>query len=299
MSDQKREGVVQFGSFELDPETAELWRRGEPFDLPPQPARLLALLVRNPGRIVTRERIRDEIWIHTVVEFDQAINNAVRQVRAALGDDASSPRFVETVPRRGYRFIAEVEPSGSVPDQSANSPDRARHRVLRGWGVGVAAVCTLIVGTVSWFGLQDPADDATVLAVVPARAAEAGSTAENVADTLTSALTDALNQLDADRIRVVPWTWDVSYDRGTGAVERDGEPTRVDFVVEANVYTDADIEVRASVTSLREGRQVWYRRYRHAPDDVAGTVAAVTRGVGHAIREGLPVPPDQRTEGFR
>lgn len=87
-------GILRFGGFELDPATGELWQAGEPVDLPPQPqpTRLLALLTRSPGGIVSWERIQDEVWSDTVVEFDQAINNAVRQVRDALGDDASAPR---------------------------------------------------------------------------------------------------------------------------------------------------------------------------------------------------------------
>ncbi len=101
--------VWRFGSFELNHETAELRRSGTKVKLPLQPTRLLGLLVAHAGELVTREQIRREIWGQTTVNFDLGLNFCLNRIRVALGDDPRSPRYIETLPRRGYRFIAPVE----------------------------------------------------------------------------------------------------------------------------------------------------------------------------------------------
>jgi DNA-binding winged helix-turn-helix (wHTH) protein len=102
--------MLRFGTFELDEDKAQLRRNGTPVKLAPQPFRLLLLLASRPGELVTRDEIRQQIWGgDTFVDFDQGVNFCVKQVRAILRDDADSPVYVETVPRRGYRFIAPVE----------------------------------------------------------------------------------------------------------------------------------------------------------------------------------------------
>jgi DNA-binding winged helix-turn-helix (wHTH) protein len=106
---------LRFGPFELDGEGGQLRRHGVPVRLPPQPFKLLLLLVRHPGKVITRDEIRRELWgEETFVDFDQGVNFSVRQIREALGDAAERPLYVETVPRRGYRFIAPVESIGAV-----------------------------------------------------------------------------------------------------------------------------------------------------------------------------------------
>lgn len=101
--------VLRFGAFELDGDAAELLRHGERIALPPQPLMVLALLVNKGGAVVTRNEIREQVWgAGTHVEFDQGLNFCIRQIREALGDDAGAPRFIETLPRRGYRFLMPV-----------------------------------------------------------------------------------------------------------------------------------------------------------------------------------------------
>jgi DNA-binding winged helix-turn-helix (wHTH) protein len=115
-----RQPVFRFGVFELDLATEQLRKNGATIRLQPQPYRLLRLLVEASGRLLTREDIRAALWPgDTYVDFDQGVNFAVRQVREALGDDADRPIYVQTVPKRGYRFLPPVEavvPGGvSIP----------------------------------------------------------------------------------------------------------------------------------------------------------------------------------------
>src|SRR5204863_2331535 len=100
---------LRFGVFEVDLRAGELRKHGVRLRLQEQPFQLLAMLLERPGEIVTREELRNRLWTaETFVDFDHGVNKAVNRIRDALGDSATSPRFVETVARRGYRFIADV-----------------------------------------------------------------------------------------------------------------------------------------------------------------------------------------------
>lgn len=105
--------TYRFGQFELDIAAGELRRNTRRVRLQPQPFKLLALLARRAGTLVARDEIRSELWPEgTFVDFDQSVNFAIKQIRDVLGDSAERPLYVETVPRRGYRFIAPVEVGG-------------------------------------------------------------------------------------------------------------------------------------------------------------------------------------------
>src|ERR1700683_3366052 len=101
-------GKIRFGGYELDRDAVELRKHGVPIRLQEQPFRVLAMLVERPGEIITREELQEQIWGNTFVDFDQSLNKAVNRVGEALNDNAGAPQYVETVPRRGYRFIAPV-----------------------------------------------------------------------------------------------------------------------------------------------------------------------------------------------
>jgi DNA-binding winged helix-turn-helix (wHTH) protein len=102
--------IRRFGPFELDLDASELRRDGRRIKVQPQPFRLLVLLTNRPGMLITREEIRTELWPEgTFVDFDQSVNFAVKQIRDAMGDSATRPVYLETVPRQGYRFVAQVE----------------------------------------------------------------------------------------------------------------------------------------------------------------------------------------------
>ena len=112
--------VVRFGIFEADLRTGELRKRGVRIRLQEQPFQVLAMLLARPGELVTREELRGRLWTaDTFVDFDHGLNKAINKIREALGDSAESPRFVETVARRGYRFIADV----ATVDLEAAPPD--------------------------------------------------------------------------------------------------------------------------------------------------------------------------------
>ncbi len=110
----------RFGVFDFDGRTLELRKAGRLIAIRPQPLKLLALLLARPNDLVTRDELQRALWgDDTFVDFEQGVNHAVRELRAALGDVAESPRFIETLPRRGYRFIAPVSPLPADREPSA------------------------------------------------------------------------------------------------------------------------------------------------------------------------------------
>ena len=116
MADVSHPVRVHFGVFEVDLRAGELRKHGVRLKLQEQPFQVLAMLLERPGEIVTREALRNRLWTaETFVDFDHGVNKAVNRIRDALGDSATSPRFVETVARRGYRFIADVKVVEATP----------------------------------------------------------------------------------------------------------------------------------------------------------------------------------------
>src|SRR5579859_4491091 len=107
--------IVQFGLFELDLDARELRKSGIRVKLQEQPFQILAMLLERPGSVVTREELQKKLWTgDTFVDFDLSLNSAVKKLRQALSDDSENPRFVETLYRRGYRFIGSVEGSAGI-----------------------------------------------------------------------------------------------------------------------------------------------------------------------------------------
>src|ERR1700731_4792933 len=115
----KVRGRLRFGTFELDLQAGELRKHGLRIRLQEQPFQVLAMLLKRHGEVVTREELQKKLWLaDTFVDFDHGLNKAINKVRDALGDSAESPRFVETVSRRGYRFLAEVKVAHGIPVHS-------------------------------------------------------------------------------------------------------------------------------------------------------------------------------------
>ncbi len=151
--------LVRFGVYELDLHSGELRKSGARLSLQQQPLQLLSVLLEQPGELVTREELRKRLWPDdTFVDFEHGLNAAVKRLRDTLGDSADSPRFVETVPRRGYRFIAPV----SVPNGPAAPAESAAGRRRVGWvwmtvGVAVAAVIALSSWALRKSSVREPA----------------------------------------------------------------------------------------------------------------------------------------------
>lgn len=138
--------TYRFGAFRFEPSELRLLREGRPVQVQPQPLRLLAVLVEAEGRLVTRDELRGRLWpIDTHVDYDRVLNFSVRRLRVVLGDDARAPRFIETVPRVGYRFIAALEPADEIP-----RPDESLAPWRRWVPMGSMAASALLLLVFFW-----------------------------------------------------------------------------------------------------------------------------------------------------
>jgi DNA-binding winged helix-turn-helix (wHTH) protein len=126
---QQQVARYKFGLYEADPQSGELFREGRKLRMQEQPFQVLVALLERPGEVVTREDLRQRLWpSDTFVDFDHSLNTAINKLRDALGDGAANPRFIETLPRRGYRFIAPVQsvgPNGVVAESVVATPEQA------------------------------------------------------------------------------------------------------------------------------------------------------------------------------
>lgn len=154
-SDSNRQPVLRFGVFEVDQRSGELRKAGVRVALQEQPLRLLLHLLERAGDVVTRDELQRQLWPKdTFVDFEHGLNVAIKRLRDALGDDADAPRFVETLPRRGYRFIAPLAPHDPRDEQAPGEVDRSaqplgrRHRPLS-WMVAVTTIALAAVGTMA------------------------------------------------------------------------------------------------------------------------------------------------------
>src|SRR6266567_3296527 len=158
---QSRPRLVRFGAFEADVRTGELRKDGVKLKFSGQPFQVLAILLERPGDVVTREELQKRLWPDTFVDVERNLNTAVNKIREVLGDSAENPRFVETLSRRGYRFIAPVEmdiplvnqdPIETPVDQPAKST-----KLFRLWLPVLGGAGVLSVGLVLWISFFKPA----------------------------------------------------------------------------------------------------------------------------------------------
>jgi DNA-binding winged helix-turn-helix (wHTH) protein len=137
--------VIRFEGFEVDLRAQELYKAGRKIKLQAQPFQVLAMLLEQPGEVVTREEMQKRLWpADTFVDFDHSVNTAIKKLRQALGDDKNKPRFVETLPKRGYRFLASVKkPATSTAAAEAHvaTPVAAKDAAASTWVGRVAKVC--------------------------------------------------------------------------------------------------------------------------------------------------------------
>src|SRR5712671_5818041 len=146
-------GILRFGTFEVDVRAGELRKQGVRIKLQEQPFHVLTVLLQRPGEVVTREELRNQNWpVDTFVDFDNSLNTAINKLREALGDSADNPRFIETLPRRGYRFIAPVTGVDGTTREttmgvSAAAPTSSRKILVT---VAVVVLAVGIAGAVLW-----------------------------------------------------------------------------------------------------------------------------------------------------
>jgi TolB-like protein/DNA-binding winged helix-turn-helix (wHTH) protein/Flp pilus assembly protein TadD len=275
---QQKSGF-RFGVFELDALTGELTRRGAHVRLQGQPLQILIVLVERAGEIVSREELRQHLWREdTFVEFDHSLNTAVKRLRQALGDEASTPRFVETVPRRGYRFVAPVErvagePLGTGTEEgiarveidSAPASTRSPVRIL-----AVVVTCIVLiaalVGLTRWsasrraVGADTPGSSR--LAVLPFGNLTGDPARDYVSEGLTEELIAHLGRLAPERLAVIARSSTIWPAGARPPLAQITRALDVDYVVEGSVRSAGDrYRITVRLVRTRDSATVWSELY--------------------------------------
>jgi DNA-binding winged helix-turn-helix (wHTH) protein/TolB-like protein/tetratricopeptide (TPR) repeat protein len=274
--------VVRFGTFELDHSTGELRNRGKRISLQRQPAQVLSLLVRNPGKVVSRDELQRAVWAEdTFVEFDTALNVAVQKVRQALGDSATTPRFIETIPKQGYRFLADVKPL--EPDSLPVDP-RDPMPTLRNRGRYWRAVVLLLGALGVVIGLRllraPSLPSPRAVAVLPFKPLVDESRDEALELGMTEAVIVKLGQIQ--ELRVPSLTAVRRFD-GPDPLQA-GRELQVDAVLDASLQrVEGSLRVSARLLDVRFGTSLWARQWDLPWTDVFTVQDAMATEVTRAL----------------
>jgi TolB-like protein/DNA-binding winged helix-turn-helix (wHTH) protein/Flp pilus assembly protein TadD len=298
-------GPFRFGVFEVDPQTGELTKRGRRLRLQEQPFRLLAMLLERPGELVTREELRARLWPQTFVDFDHGLNKAISKIREALGDSAESPRFVETVAGRGYRFLADVaivrdeRPETAGTDFAlrgnardlrlidAGAPERRppRARAWRFYGLGLALALAIALSWIlhPWWRPSPPIRS---LAVLPLENLSGDASQDYFADGMTEELITDLGQISA--LRVISRTSVMTYKKARKPLAEIARELDVQAVVEGSVLRSGDrVRITAQLVEVPADRHIWAQSYEGDLRDTLVLQSNVARAIAEQIRTTL------------
>jgi len=270
----------RFGVFEVNLQARELRKHGIRVKLRGQPFEILSVLLEHPGEIVTREQLRERLWpTDTFVDFEHSVNTAVKKLRAALGDTPENSRYIETIPRVGYRFVAPVEevsanrPSAAdvhlatsrseVPAAAEESP-RRRGPALLGLGSAIVVIAALSVYSLRshlWTRTQ-PAGGRVMLAVLPFENLTGDAGQEYFSDGLTEEMIAQLGHLDPEHLGVIARTSVMHYKHGQEQLGQIGRELAVQYVLEGSVRRDSGkVRITAQLVQMKEQTPVWSRQY--------------------------------------
>jgi TolB-like protein/DNA-binding winged helix-turn-helix (wHTH) protein len=268
--------VLRFGVFQVNLAARELRKHGVRMRLPEQPFCVLSLLLDKPGQIVSRDEMRDKLWdSDTFVDYDRSLNSAVRKLRAVLGDSQESPRYIETVPRLGYRFIAPIEEisSAETPVTEALEPPPTGAAIVvghrgRNWFLllGIPAVSLTLVAGYFMFSRArvrpQPAGERLMLAVLPFENLTGDAAQDYLSDGLTEEMIAQLGHLDPEHLGVIARTSVMHYKRTTAQVAQIGHELGVQYVLEGSLRREADrVRITAQLVQMKDQTHIWSHQY--------------------------------------
>jgi len=307
MGEATRSTFVRFGTFEADLEAGELRRAGRRVPLQARPFQILAVLLEHPGELVTRQSLRERLWPADVfVDFDHSLNTSIRKLRGALGDEASTPRFVETVDRRGYRFIAPVTPAGDAADRPVSaapaSPLASDARmpavsgVSRRWLAGALtiAIAVIVVAVVSVRRSASSVGAAvTSIAVLPFHPLQLDERDQYLGIGIADAVITRLSTLQQVIVRP------------TAAVRKYADPAqdplaagrelRVDAVLEGSIQRlDGRVRVTARLVRTADGHALWSGQIDEKISDLLNLEDAIAGRTASAVLSTLTASDEQK-----
>jgi TolB-like protein/DNA-binding winged helix-turn-helix (wHTH) protein/Flp pilus assembly protein TadD len=299
---------LRFGVFELDLRAGELRKHGLRVRLQGQPFQVLAMLLAHPGEVVTREELQKNLWsADTFVDFDHGLNKAINKVRDALGDSAESPRFVETVSRRGYRFLADVAVAetpvrGAGPTNQPHPGVEARNRrdlaskfpllnhllPSAAWKISVFGLGLLLASLAAskvYFSNR-PSPVIRSLAVLPLESLSSDASQDYFADGMTDELISDLGQIRA--LRVISRTSVMAYKHARKPLPQIARELNVDAVVEGTVLRSRDqVRITAQLIEAATDKHLWSQSYEGELRDTLALQNKVAKAIADQIQINL------------
>jgi TolB-like protein/DNA-binding winged helix-turn-helix (wHTH) protein/Flp pilus assembly protein TadD len=290
---------LKFGIFEADLDARELRKAGKLLPLQEQPFQLLAMLLRRPGEVVTREEMQASLWPQTIVDFDHGLNKAVSKVRDALGDSAENPRFIQTVARRGYRFLADVavvaraRPVESAAPEAVSSDSNDARAVASpkvSWRLAAWALAALAIALSLWVGAlrmtsapKSSAPQVRSLAVLPLENLSGDSSQEYFADGMTDELITQLAQIRA--LRVISRSSVMSYKHLHRPLTEIARELNVEAVVEGSILRSGDrVRITAQLIRVPADEHIWAQSFEGNLSDTLALQGKVAQAVADRIR---------------
>jgi len=307
--------VLRFGAFEADLHARELRRQGMHIKLQDQPFQVLAILLENAGEIVTRDQLRQKLWpVDTFVDVDNGLNAIINRLREALSDSAESPRFVETIPRRGYRFVAPVtevrgapgapasEATPARPDEVQTNGNLKARMSLRKLAIASGLVAALVAASVwAWERGRTRTPQLqslphiTSLAVLPLANLSGDPSQDYFADGMTDELTTDLARIRS--LRVISETSAMRY-RGTHqSLPQIAQELDVDAVVEGSVARSGDhVRITVQLIDAQRDRHLWAQSYERQAGDILGLQRDLSRAIASQVHSNLTPAERRRLE---
>ena len=314
MERRRQTSVLRFGTYEVDPNSGELRKGGVRIKVQQQPLRLLEILLEHPGEVVTREELRTRIWPNeSFGDFDRAVNVSIAKLRSALSDSADNPRYIETLPRRGYRFVAPVsaipgdaETSHSQPAKAvigtdsaiSASPERARWFLKSKWrmvGISAALAGMLGLATLAWRNRGQGNSSPTgrpirSLAVLPLENLS-GDAQDYFADGMTDELITDLAQIGA--LRVISRTSVMPYKGAHRPLPQVARELNVEAIVEGTVLRSGNqVRITAQLIAAPDDRHLWAQSYEGDLRDTLSLQKQVANAIADQIR--IELTPHER-----
>ncbi len=306
--------AVRFGVYEVDLQTGELRKHGLKLRLQEKPFQILCRLLEHPGQVVTREELRQALWpADTFVDFDNSLNAAINKLREALGDSADHPHYVETLPRRGYRYIGTVNGVNRGTGVEATTSGKEVEQRLRRfrWVAAIAAVAALAATlfALNAFRVRDRFVGSTSvpriqsLAVLPLTNLSGDPTQEYFSDGMTDALITELAEIGA--LKVISRTSSMQYKQTKKSLPEIARELNVDGIVEGTVQRSGDrVRVTAQLIHGPTDKHLWAASYERNLDDVFVLEGDVAGDVAHQVQARVttqneapvpasPTPPQQ------
>ena len=308
MESARQKALLRFGMYEVSLNSGELRKAGMRIKVQQQPIKVLEMLLEHPGKVVTREELRNRVWPNdSFGDFDQAVNIAIGKLRSALGDSADNPRFIETLPKRGYRFIAEVrtvdeDPPAKIAEppvsdlqqhQPVNLTRPAKWHLRPAYWITIAAVIVLTSVFAFWFNRThgSPPPQIRSLAVLPLDNLSGDASQDYFAEGMTDQLITDLAQIRA--LRVISRTSVMVYRGARKSLPQIARELNVDAVVEGTVLRSGDrVRITAQLIQAPADKHLWAGTYEGNVRDTLVVQTKVAQAIAERIRIAL-TPQEQ------